>query len=611
MNETTAAVAKPAKPYPLGVLFVHGIGEQPLGDTLKNAVDPIVRSLDLWIHGASSDGGATLRDGRMQVTSGDDACPTHTVLQVHTTDAQQQVNEGSALLAESWWARNFVPPTPRALMAWTFRVLPLAIGMHLSDGVRRHVSLLRDDQVSRLRRVGHALQALGWLLAMMLALPCTLPFQAMLVASVLLSLLPLRFVQDAMRAVQATLVGTLGDSLLLVSSPVSRAMIVGQCKRDLQWLADRCEQVHVVAHSQGCAVSYLALRETLPGAVREVSWLGSGLRKLEILRGAERDPKQVKWGWVAATMPFVVGATGYNLVSQWSWSALVTLLVSLGAYLIGLLVLIDLKTTHSLSESIKRWPGLRLHDVYASSDPVPNGPLFDSGTAAPDTLHPLQVHNLASWFGDHTRYWRNLEEVVLPIAWRISAALGVPTAQLLPGDADWFKAGTRRRQYRVQALVWLRNIVLAGGGWVLLCDLANWRTLGGSALDQAWAWGWGNGVDAQSITSPLRVVLPELVWWVLLPYAVLMLAWRGWELLDQRAFLARTRSSGFLEWLLAMAMSAAILTPVSRAVALSLGVRSATEPLIAIAMGTFVLSYSYLYFTRGDKRPARFEAGPG
>jgi len=121
MNETTAADPV-AKPYPLGVLFVHGIGEQPLGDTLKNAVDPIVRSLDLWIHGASSDGGATLRDGRMQVISGDDACPTHAVLQVRTTDAQQQVSEGSALVAESWWARNFVPPTPRAHSASTTAV---------------------------------------------------------------------------------------------------------------------------------------------------------------------------------------------------------------------------------------------------------------------------------------------------------------------------------------------------------------------------------------------------------------------------------------------------------------------------------------------------------
>ncbi|HEY0821067.1 MAG TPA: hypothetical protein VGD46_19935, partial [Rhizobacter sp.] len=39
--------------YPLGVLFVHGIGEQPMGDTLKNVVDPLVRSLDLWVHGAA------------------------------------------------------------------------------------------------------------------------------------------------------------------------------------------------------------------------------------------------------------------------------------------------------------------------------------------------------------------------------------------------------------------------------------------------------------------------------------------------------------------------------------------------------------------------------
>lgn len=611
MNETTAAAEPVAKPYPLGVLFVHGIGEQPLGDTLKSAVDPIVRSLDLWIHGAAIDGSATLRDGRMQLTSGDDACPTHALLQVRTTDAQQQVNEGVALVAESWWARNFVPPTPGALMSWTFRVLPLAMGMHLSDGVRRHGSLMHDDQTGRLRRAGHALQTLGWLLVMMLALPLALPLQGLLAASVLLGLLPLRFVQDAMRALQATLVGTLGDSALLVSSPVSRAMIVGQCKSDLSWLAERCDQVFVVAHSQGCAVSYLALCETLPENLREVTWLGSGLRKLELLRAAERDVSRITAGWLGTSLPFALWALGHNLMTKWSWASAGELLVILGFYIVGVARLVDLNTHHTIARSLSRWPALTLHDVYASSDPVPHGPLFDGGTTAPTTVHALKVHNLASWFGDHTRYWRNLEEVVLPIAWRISAALGVPTAQLKPGDSDWSKAGTRRRQYRVQALVWLRSIVLAGGAWLLWCDAAAWRTLGGTALDQAWAWGWGNDVDARLITSPLRVVLPELVLWVLLPYAVLMLAWRGWELIDQRAFLARTRSSGVQEWLLATVMSAAILTPVSRAVGLSLGVRSAGEPLVVIALGAFILGYTYILLARRDKRPAQFDRKPG
>lgn len=606
----TADTAKPAKPYPLGVLFVHGIGEQPLGDTLKGAVDPIVRGLDLWLHGADC-GFATLRDGRMQVSSGDDVCPTHAVLQVQTTDAQQQVTEGAALVAESWWARSFVPPTPRALLSWTFRVLPLAIGMHLSDGVRRHGSLMRDDQIGPLRRAGHALQAVGWLLVMMLALPLALPLQAVLAASVLLGLVPLRFVQDAMRALQATLVGTLGDSALLVSSPVSRAMIVGQCKTDLQWLADRCDQVFVVAHSQGCAVSFLALCESLPENLSEVSWLGSGLRKLELLRAAERDVGRVTAGWLGTTLPFVLWGFGHNLLSKWSWVGLGIVLVALGFYIAGVVGLVRLKTNHTIVPWLARWPGLTLHDVYASSDPVPHGPLFDSGTTAPATLHALQVRNLASWFGDHTSYWRNLEQVVLPIAWRICAALGVPTAQLLPGDTEWFEAATRRRQYRVLALVWLRSIVLAGGAWLLWCDAATWRTLGGTALDQAWAWGWGNNVDAKLIASPLRVVLPELVLWVLLPYAVLMLAWRGWELLDQRAFLTRTRSNGGLEWLLVTAMTAAIFTPVSRAVALSLGERSAGGPLVVIVMGALILGYAYILITRGDKRPANFENKPG
>ena len=49
-------------------------------------------------------------------------------------------------------------------------------------------------------------------------------------------------------------------------------------------------------------------------------------------------------------------------------------------------------------------------DLYASHDPVSNGPVVGMQTAIPITSH--EVTNLASTLRDHTTYHRNDEEVV-------------------------------------------------------------------------------------------------------------------------------------------------------------------------------------------------------
>ena len=48
----------------LGVLFVHGIGGQPRGDTLTRFVDPVVKCLDLWINGVAGKHSRTLAPER-------------------------------------------------------------------------------------------------------------------------------------------------------------------------------------------------------------------------------------------------------------------------------------------------------------------------------------------------------------------------------------------------------------------------------------------------------------------------------------------------------------------------------------------------------------------
>ena len=53
------------------------------------------------------------------------------------------------------------------------------------------------------------------------------------------------------------------------------AEIVGRVLRDMKWLEDRSEKLVVVAHSQGAAVSYMALMARIPATWGLHTWVGA------------------------------------------------------------------------------------------------------------------------------------------------------------------------------------------------------------------------------------------------------------------------------------------------------------------------------------------------
>jgi hypothetical protein len=224
-TQTEYADTGDAKEFSLGVLFIHGIGGQPRGDTLRRIADPIVQALDHWIFGVARlrgksigqakaegwanampsfvgkvelstslreqafemawsaeprqvqltaehtlalksaslwSGGATLRDGQLSSSPLANEIPAHAVLDIHTMDEQYNVKRGTALVAESWWAQSFVPPSASALLAWAFKVLPLALGMHFGDGVRRYASRASRDDRKLVDRVKHSTRFAGF-----------------------------------------------------------------------------------------------------------------------------------------------------------------------------------------------------------------------------------------------------------------------------------------------------------------------------------------------------------------------------------------------------------------------------------------------------------------
>ncbi|MBX3733759.1 MAG: hypothetical protein KF791_14335 [Verrucomicrobiae bacterium] len=669
MTPTNPNATPAAKLHRLGVLFVHGIGEQLRGETLRAVVDPVVKSLDLWLHGAARcraeavgtdaaqawaaampdrigslatsarireqalemawsgewstarlsaaqkaavlagpfwSGGATLSDA---VAPEDADGPPHSVLHLHTVGEHYDVHEGTALLAECWWARSFVPAGPWALTGWTFRVLPLAVGMHFGDIVRRHFSQAADAPVGRLRRAWHAAAALLALVALLIAVPLTLPIQGLLMAIALLALVPISAVRDLARSLQSSMVGALGDSYLLVASPVSRAMIVGRCTRNLEWLCDRCDTVLLVAHSQGCAVSYLALTSSLPAELREVTWIGSGLRKLEVLRSAERDDTIVTAGWMVATMPFVLWSQITAIQENGlSWGNVIVTLLAVGFYLYGIVRLVLILRVGATAAWFQSWQtlGVRLSEIYATHDPVPHGPLFDQTTARHGELPSQPVNNQASWVSDHTAYWRNTEQVVLPLGLRIAAALGVPVDRLLASDSDLLARATRRRTHRVQALVLLRAITLLGGIGLIWLE-ADPFVHAGRAL-MAWAAGT-IGFDAGTGTGVSQVLWAcmRTAAWVVLPWLALVTAWRGWEAHEQRCVLLRRPPSSFIEFALVAVLVAAAAVPAGRAAAVAWGDPGAGAAIAVILVGSIFVAVMYVLSAQVPHRAFGFD----
>jgi hypothetical protein len=103
------------------------------------------------------------------------------------------------------------------------------------------------------------------------------------------AVLPFGSVRKGVQSVQTAISGSLGDAYQLTANPLTRADIVGKVVRDINWLMTKVDRVVVVAHSQGAAVSALALASPDLRTRQNVSALvtmGSGITKLARLEEA-------------------------------------------------------------------------------------------------------------------------------------------------------------------------------------------------------------------------------------------------------------------------------------------------------------------------------------
>ena len=542
----------PPKTYELGILFIHGMGEQASGDTITQMGDALTEWLRKWLgNDRFKLQNATLRsrDG----TAAGTASPANsgranaTVVIKGTNDA---ADPGQAwLLAESWWADAFRPASFGELAWWAIGVGPWLIAGQLAG--------LED----RLFRSSHGLlRAVDWIVFVLLFLIAALVagiIAPLMIVLLLLSLIPIPFIGGFAQALARNLAGSFGDLLIFVRSPVRFAAMAERVRQDIEWIDSLCKRSMVVAHSQGTAVAWQGIRRTAqadrvkPHDVRTKIGLfltfGQAFRKLKALHrlhtrvGRDRQLEFAALAFLSTLLLLAMGICGYYaflaLVAAGgdigqldgnAWLALAVAgiaLIFVGVVQWRLSIIAaanDAKAQDlilgDLEEVRAELPGFGWLDMWASADPAPNGPLFVPPVPGVDSY---RIRNMASTALDHSVYWSNTTEFVSAVAFAAgSLAPGGPLPSTpIPGR---LQQAALVRNLRVTALAAARVLI----GAALAAVLIGFRTDLPAVADTVAGWfawlplipdisGWATWLQG-TIGAALIALAFAVAWWLLL-----------------------------------------------------------------------------------------------
>jgi hypothetical protein len=569
--------------HQLGILFVHGIGEQPEGETLLAFGEPLLRWLNRWLRRGgeeTSTAGASVVHTLLTPSKLDEHVPPHA--EVRIALPQSVADPASWLMAESWWGGDVQPPAFGKLAKWMMTVGAWIILSHISKGVLRF-----RHRASRI-----AMQVVAVLLWLVLASL----FQLVVLTLSLFALLPIPGIRKTLSGILLAITGVLGDSYVLLESELQRSAIVNKTREALSWLAKRCDCVIVVAHSQGAALAHLALRTAEPRNVGSLVTFGSGLGKLEELLRLKEKPGRVHV--IARLSPLFLLLFALlariRFYEQWDELAKVAAFM-LGMVIFGAAIYVIIVSENHW-DAVEKWmpelklasarPGLTWIDYHASHDLVSNGALSPGGARVATEDH--EVRNLDSFFGDHTSYWDNRIEFVPGVLDAVAHSAGIVLF-----DAEDRKTLGRAAKAHRRTIRWLSITQWTTLVSVLLLPLLYWRELRAR----------GEMVDAAlgTIGGPVEKAmnaLPALVTWLnpsltkavvndvrlrvlgMLMFAAVILIWRLgyrfiWRWWDDRALEQVYRPGYLSHW-------------ADRGLVDAIGIAAGVAPLLVVAGLPFI-----------------------
>ncbi len=489
--------------YDLGILLVHGLGEQARGDTLTVQGDPLVA----WLRGRV---GSTGRDGDAKVDVVDaasrqqstDAIPSaHAVIRITPPAAKgppEVVSEPTFwVVAEAFWAENFRQATFNELVRWLFTVGPWVFATQVSAMTRR---MEIGRHVPRWLRIGLIPITLVVGLAFVLLAAVAGFLMTVVAAAVfILAITNIPFLADAAKGAQRQLANGLGDAQVLSRSPMRFSAMAAEVRTGIHVLREQCSAVVVVAESQGTAVAWYGLKHEIMGGLAPIAkpepvpppdlapiglflTHGQALRKLAFALHMARGGQTADQVWDALlSAGYVAAAVGAFLVGA-PPLAVVALVLALVAEM-RLLLLAKDAWDDSGADVAKDWEALLAAeatarapqsgllewlDLWASADPAPVGPLGIKG----ERITSYKIRNRGSTLADHVSYWQNTTEF-LPILASYLFQLGGPRQYGISLRDPRLEVPAMRRHARVLLLLVLRVFVMLG---VLAGAIYTWLT---------------------------------------------------------------------------------------------------------------------------------------
>ncbi len=447
---------QPTPPKSIGIVFVHGIGSQPQSSTLREFAQPLIDWLALW-HESRQITGCALRSSELSY-GGSLNGPARLRLDLPAVTTERgSWPARSWVMAEAWWATRLEAPGFTHMLLWSFRILWRADAKLIEQAAYRWRLLLarvlgrpidgRQPAYSEpglfgtfIELVSTALLIGGYTLGGIAGYIVLLPL-------IVIAQVPIQRFQQfvIVNLIRPFLVDAVGDFSTYLQDDIQALNIRGSVASTIDWLVDQegCDQVVVLAHSQGTVVAFDALASRAPAHIDKVKKLvtfGEALNKAFELAHQQR---------LAGTLPGHI-----YWLDVWAYYDPVP-----GGQLVrdGTPTLVKpdpvLATRMHWNESTVHW---------GAPDGPPSGP------------QPREVTNGMNVLTDHGGYWRNAEQFIS----RIAQEIDDPDAYYQDSRfvfADE-KERSKRRRMRVTTLVgwrlaamWLYAFAVLGrvthGGW--------------------------------------------------------------------------------------------------------------------------------------------------
>ncbi len=453
----------------IGVIFVHGIGNQPPRETLLNWANSIIEVLTIWRREYDEEdtshaliGEDPVRQAGVETDDGQ-AERAWVRIAVPRTDPAHPAT--SWLLTEAYWAGQVRAPAFGQALRYLQRhigaiVRGIASGYGLREEARtRRLAAIiaeqpepwdertRGEITELLASASLRWRWIDWLdriwqyqpvRRLLSGVATTISVVALAIYAPLRAV-PIKAIRERaeLASLDAQLVSAFGDLPVLLDDQVQAAIIRSRLADAIRWVRERgCDEVILIAHSGGAIVSYATLLDEayrdLP--VAKLVTLGQGLA--------------LGWRLEHTTGPFVAG----NPIRG------------------------DLGTAR---------PGLRWVDFWASYDPAPAGPLTavdGCPLVAVETVDPARppspiqvesrpVTNYMHMGLDHDGYWRNDEGFLVPLIRHIDDPTGDGSGSRFYRSRLGRAVRIERRRRRVGLLLGWRWASFTAGLLALIASL--------------------------------------------------------------------------------------------------------------------------------------------